>query len=343
MLTTDLLRRHFHCPACRAHPLEVKPFAMDGPGIVHGVISCPKCRNWYRIEDGLAELLIPALRHTPALDAFTRRFRDRWEGWEAAADSAGGGSEHKLEQKSFYDADAVGYESSMLQLPFWKAVDAASIGSIAGGGTADKILLEIGCGTGRISIPTAGRFAKVLGFDISETMVRTAMKKRAQTGAAGRDIHYFVADAENIPVRAETADAALLYGILHHVESPSTVLAETARCLRAGGTLFGCENNRSLFRPIFDFLMLARKLWNEKAHEEHFIISHRILKEWFAGTGLRSAVWTSVFLPPHLFNLLSPANARRLLALSDGLGSALPWLRWQGGLLMFSGRKEQRS
>jgi ubiquinone/menaquinone biosynthesis C-methylase UbiE len=239
----------------------------------------------------------------------------------------------------FYNEDALQYETKMLQLPFWKAFDRTYLRQIerftGGGGT----MLEVGGGTGRISLPLATTYDTILSFDIAEAMVRTAMRKRAAAGEGLSHVHYFVADAENIPVRSASIDVAIFSGILHHVENPDRVLREVARALVEDGRYVGSENNRSAFRPVFDALMRVRRLWNEKAHEEHFVLSKRELQQWTLDAGLTATVWTSVFAPPHLFNLASTDVAVRLLEHTDTVCRSIPWLRDQGGLVMFAGAK----
>ena len=337
----EAAQKYFRCPACGGKGLDLTVFEEKEDSVINGVLSCPECRTWYRIEEELAELLVPDLRNAQQQKQFIDRFSDQWNGWnDLPAGDSDEGREHKLEQKSFYDDDAVPYETSMLKLPFWMAVDSSSIDKILTLSSRKKTLLEIGCGTGRISFPTSGTFETVLAFDISESMVKTAMRKRKDLGRDGRTILYFVGDAENAPIQNDCADVALLYGILHHVENPAAVLKAAARCLCPGGAVFGCENNRSVFRPFFDLLMRVRKLWNEKAHEDHFIMSHQMMRELLSNASLDGAVWTSVFLPPHLFNILSPGGAKRLLRFTDTLCGLMPWGRWQGGLLMFAGNKK---
>jgi SAM-dependent methyltransferase len=212
----------------------------------------------------------------------------------------------------------------MLQLSFWRAFDRLhreEITRIAGG---RRTLLEVGGGTGRVSIPMARHFDLVLSFDLSEGMVRTAMAKRDRGGPALEHLEYFVADAENIPVRSESADIAVLSGILHHVGAPATVVTETARVLRADGRYLGSENNRSAFRPLFDLSMRLVRLWNEKAHEENFIISRDDVRRWFTEAGLSVDTWTSVFLPPHLLTLLPEPQSERVSAPLSGTRAQLP-------------------
>jgi SAM-dependent methyltransferase len=171
-------------------------------------------------------------------------------------------------------------------------------------------------------------------------MVRTASEKAARLSPRPEGAHFFVADAENAPLRPGIADVVSLSGILHHVESPNGVLAEASRVLKNGAPIVGNENNRSSFRFLFDWLMARKKLWEEKAHEHHFVMSGADLRAWCGQADLAAETWTSVFLPPHLFNLLSPRSAERALKVTDSIGRTMPWLRHQGGLVLYRGRKQ---
>lgn len=333
---SDAVTRLFACPCCRGE-LDLSVFGSADSGAA----SCRSCGAWYRVEGGVAELLPPRLQDAARRDDFRKRHASDWAGWsKGPQDPARDDDHHKLEQKSFYDEDALAYETSMLKLSFWQAFDRTFRGLIrsSGGG----LLVEVGCGTGRISVPCRDRFQSIVGFDISEAMVRTAERKRREL-PDGAHLRYLVGDAENIPLRDGVADAVVFSGILHHVENPGRVIAEALRVLKPGGRYWGLENNRSAFRPFFDALMKLSTIWNEKAHEDHFIMSAREIRQWLvdAGAGSGAETWTSVFLPPHAFNLLGVDVAESLLVKSDAVMRRVPWLRDQGGLVLFSGRKPQ--
>jgi ubiquinone/menaquinone biosynthesis C-methylase UbiE/uncharacterized protein YbaR (Trm112 family) len=339
----SVISAYLLCANCLNGPLRVMAFGRNGDEVANGMASCDACQSWYRIEEGLLELLPATLRDAHSDRRFLQRFAAAADVLAFMASSVGsideGSVAHKLGQKHFYDEDAIRYETQMMKLPFWKAFDRGFIDDIrrVKKNDAGAVLLEIGCGTGRFSLPLSGSFRQILSFDISEAMVRTALRKRAEQDTA--NISYFVADAERIPVRSEIADVALFSGILHHVEHPGEVIGHMARTLKSGGRFIGNENNRSAFRPVFDILMRVRRLWNEKAHEEHFVMSEHELNQWFAGAGVRGRTWTSVFLPPHIYNFLPENAAWRLLRITDAIATVIPWLRSQGGLVLFEGEK----
>lgn len=328
------------CPACRAGTLAVDAIEREHRELKMAVVTCTACRTWYRLEDGLLELLVPSLRLADVDARFRARVEKLRGSWSYDALSAQEAvDEHKLGQKVFYDDDASAYETQMMRLPFWRSFDRSYISRIRDLAGPGSTMVEIGGGSGRLSIPMHGHFGMVLSFDISEAMVRRAMARRDALTPRPTNLHYFVADAENIPIRSGVADMSIFSGILHHVAHPQRVIAEAVRTLRPGGRFIGMENNRSVFRPVFDLLMRMKKLWNEKAHPDHFVISGAELERWFAEVGVKGAVWTSVFVPPHAFNALPTDWASRLLALTDAAAGSLPWLRDQGGLILFTGEK----
>jgi SAM-dependent methyltransferase len=137
---------------------------------------------------------------------------------------------------------------------------------------------------------------------------------------------------------SESFDYVLVYGVLHHLPDPETSCHEIARVLKPGGVYFGNENNRTIFRTVFDALQRVIPIWHEEAGPEA-LLSGRRLGEWFAGTGVEIAAKCSVYLPPHLINLLGSDAGYRLLRFFDLAGQSLPFMRHNGGLILIRGKK----
>jgi hypothetical protein len=116
------------------------------------------------------------------------------------------------------------------------------------------------------------------------------------------------------------------------------VFHEICRVLKPGGVHLGSENNKTALRGAFDALMKLLPIWSEEAGDEP-LISEEMLRGWAEGLPLRIETGTAVFLPPHLFNLFSADAAKGLLSASDAFGRALPWLRDNGGLIVFTATK----
>ena len=302
----ELIESCFICPSCKKDDLSTISFADKHGDIIDGVVTCGSCKNWYRLENGLLELLVPSLQDVTRKLAFRNRFESMWNGWskDAGCVMKPLGDEHKWEQKNFYDQDALCYETQMLRLPFWDAQTSIYLQTIRSFASGCHVMLEVGGGTGRISLPLRDSFETILSFDLSESMVRIALEKRDQC-ADSSNVHYFIADAENIPVKAGLIDVAMFSGILHHLENPHIVIKDTIRTLASHGRFLGIENNSSAFRFIFDFLMRLKRLWNEKAHEEHFIMNRHELERWFREAGVSIKTWTSIFLSSPLAQFFS--------------------------------------
>ncbi len=64
-------------------------------------------------------------------------------------------------------------------------------------GVKDGVLLEVGCGTGRIAVPLARRGYQVVGVDISESFIRMA-KARAEREGVVRNTAFVVCDAREM-------------------------------------------------------------------------------------------------------------------------------------------------
>lgn len=92
----------------------------------------------------------------------------------------------------------------------------------------DQVVVEVGCGTGRLVAHLADRGAGVLGLDLSAGMLAVAT-----TRAPGRLVR---ADARQLPLPDAIADAAVTIATLEFVSAPA-VLAELARITRPGGRI----------------------------------------------------------------------------------------------------------
>jgi ubiquinone/menaquinone biosynthesis C-methylase UbiE len=147
-----------------------------------------------------------------------------WQGWDDYA--------------PFYDwenARTLGRRD----VPFWRDVALRTPGRV----------LELGCGTGRISLPLARAGVSLVGVDRSAPMLGRAAKRaasrRRQSGGRPRGRLALVrADIRSLPFPPSSFDTVIApYGVLQSVlrdRDLSSTLTSVARVLKPGG-VFGVD------------------------------------------------------------------------------------------------------
>jgi arsenite methyltransferase len=97
------------------------------------------------------------------------------------------------------------------------------------------IALDVGSGPGSITAAlarAAGPDGLALGVDISVPMLARAVRAEA-----GPQVGFLRADAQRLPLRDQTVDAAVSIAVLQLIPDPVATLSEIARVLRPGGRL----------------------------------------------------------------------------------------------------------
>ncbi len=120
---------------------------------------------------------------------------------------------------------------------------------------AEKIL-DIAAGTGDLSLLAAeNRNAKIVASDISEEMLRIAMRKIQKKGIQDR-VECVLADAEALPFDADTFDAVMVAFGVRNFGNPGKGLSEIYRVVRPGGAIavleFSVPGN-PFFRNLYLF------------------------------------------------------------------------------------------
>jgi len=149
--------------------------------------------------------------------------REGWQGWD--------------EYAPFYDwenAQTLGRRD----VAFWRRVAAAAQG----------LVLELGCGTGRVTLPLARAGIDVVGIDRSARMLARAITKsrhysitKSRHHPITKSVRFVRGDIRALPFRARSFSMVLApYGILQSLTKPSDLaatLASVARVVEPGGTL----------------------------------------------------------------------------------------------------------
>ncbi len=144
--------------------------------------------------------------------------REGWEGWDSYA--------------AFYD-----WENAQTvrrrDVAFWQRLAAASEGDV----------LELGCGTGRISLPVAKSGTALTGIDRSAPMLARAHRRLVRAHLAAR-VRFVRGDIRVLPFRHRRFGLVMApYGILQSLvreRDLAATLASVARVLVKGGR-FGID------------------------------------------------------------------------------------------------------
>jgi trans-aconitate methyltransferase len=97
---------------------------------------------------------------------------------------------------------------------------------------SDQTILDLGCGTGKLSIDLARNGARVVGLDMSEEMIRKAKSTYPS-------MEFFVADARKMEY-IDYFDTVFSNAVLHWIKDQKTLLQAIWRALKPGGH-FICE------------------------------------------------------------------------------------------------------
>src|SRR5438552_12578349 len=110
--------------------------------------------------------------------------REGWQGWD--------------EYAPFYDwenAQTLGRRD----VPFWRRVASTARGPV----------LELGCGTGRVSLPLARAGVDLVGIDRSAPMLARARRARRGPRSAVRNPQFVRGDIRALPFRARSFAAVI--------------------------------------------------------------------------------------------------------------------------------------
>jgi ubiquinone/menaquinone biosynthesis C-methylase UbiE len=191
--------------------------------------------------------------------------------------------------------------------------------------------LEVGCGTGIFLEAAATTGAHIVALDLSADLLARA---RARVAASG-NVRLSLGNAEQMPFRDGSFDAAYGSSILHHL-NVDAALAEVHRVLRPGGRIVFAEPN--ILNPqvaVMFHLGLTKKYFGVSPDEMAF-------SRFRAARALRQGGFAEIKVEP--FDFLHPATPGGAIEGVARIGRALeaiPLLREIAGSMIITATKPQ--
>jgi ubiquinone/menaquinone biosynthesis C-methylase UbiE len=146
-------------------------------------------------------------------------------------------------------------------------------------------VIEIGVGTGIHAQWLTSRVdVHFAGIDVSAGMIRQARHRLSNN----KHVDCLVCNAESLPFKDKTFDAAYCSGSLHHITNPEITVGEMARVLKDNGRIVIMEPNRyfpkNLFhaltnpieRNVLKMTLTNLRTWAEKNHMKEIHTSYFI-------------------------------------------------------------------
>lgn len=117
----------------------------------------------------------------------------------------------------------------------------------------DEVILDIGCGTGRIAYKLLEMGCKVVGLDFSEESLRMCKSRCGESNLCKDDVYLVRGDACRLPLKDNLFDKCISSEVLEHIPSEverSKMIQEVRRVLKPGGKLVLTTYNHSLRKVI---------------------------------------------------------------------------------------------
>ncbi len=120
-------------------------------------------------------------------------------------------------------------------------------------------ILDVGCGTGVYTWDLAKRKYNVISMDISIEMLFSAKEKVAEL--ANKNLHFFIADAEKIPLKNQCVDLVICAGLLEYLPDDASTLRYISKIAGKNGLIIFTLPNLLKLNNIMDPYYYFTRIW----------------------------------------------------------------------------------
>jgi len=205
------------CPDGCCSAIEVAEGRWERDNLDKGVLACGQCGRRFAVEEGIARMLPADLASASPASTSTE-------------------SEKKRTEMQARDAQVGDYDR-MWHLNLFGLIEIpAMLANLSL--RRDHLLLEAGCGTGRMTPKFAARSRHLVCIDFSWESLRACRIKLRRKGITNVDL--VQADICRLPLRSGAFDRVVSGQVLEHIpteEAREAAVADLARVLKPGGNL----------------------------------------------------------------------------------------------------------
>jgi SAM-dependent methyltransferase len=198
----------------------------------------------------------------------------------------------------------------------------------------DGLIVDAGCGPGRVPMYFQRRGYRILGVEISHEACRIA--KRHQN-----DLKIVEADVRKMPLRAHSVDAVVSLGVVEHNEAgPLEALRETRRILRPNGLLvltvpYDNVLRRLLVNHVLTYVTRRRRRGGAELRFAEYRFNRREMSSFLEQAGFEViSVRPNDALPPKCVGLWVDYNNLWFDAFPGGEAFVLPGIRGTAGAFL---------
>ena len=139
----------------------------------------------------------------------------------------------------------------------------------------DKVVADLGCGSGFISLALSGEAAVVFSVDNSVNMLKVLKKSSQEKNL--NNIYPLKSSLVDISLFDESLDVVFINMALHHIKEAEVAISEMYRMLKKGGTVV-----------ISDVMKHNGEWAREEMFDEWLGFSNKEISSWFKKVGFKN-------------------------------------------------------
>ncbi len=138
------------------------------------------------------------------------------------------------------------------------------------------VVADLGCGTGDAAERLAPVVAEVIAVDREASMLDASKKRLREFD----NIRFLQGDLMDLPLEAQSVDAAVMMLVLHHLPEPAKALLEAAKALRPGGVVL-----------VVDMVAHDRETYRQTMGHEHLGFQEDEMRQMGRDAGFDRITW----------------------------------------------------